>query len=217
MPCRPGGWRGTISEQPLGDGSGGLQRFCPFCGATNPPGAHFCTACGEALDAGPTAAGPAEALEVPSAPVRLAGRAVRSVAALLDLAAMLSPALPLAAVATVFKVPAVVYIVVPLAFALVWAWLQVWQAVGGTSFGKAILGLRLIRTADHRAPGIARTLGRSAVFILTAGLAGLPVLNGRPGLHDRVSGLTVLDVVNGADPLGPRRRRWADRRGAGQD
>ncbi|WP_197497669.1 RDD family protein [Mycobacterium sp. 1274756.6] len=194
-----------------------MQRCCPFCGATNPPGAHFCTACGEALEAGPTAAGPAEALEVPSAPVRRAGRAVRTVAALLDLAAMLSPALPLAAVATVFRVPAVVYIVLPLAFVLVWAWLQIWQAVGGTSFGKAILGLRLIRTADHRAPGLLRTLARSAVFILTAGLAGLPVLAGGTGLHDRLSGLTVLDVVNGADPLGPRRRRWADRRGDVQD
>lgn len=139
--------------------------------------------------------------------IRPAGRAVRCVAALLDLAVLLSPALPLAAVAVVFDVPAVVYQVLPVAFVAVGIWLLVWQSFSGSSFGKSVLGLRLVRAVDYQPPGLSATLVRTFVFFATVGLAALPVLFAHPGLHDRAARLTVLDVANAADPLGPHRGR----------
>lgn len=143
-----------------------------------------------------------------------AGRTVRCSSFLLDLAAMLSPALPLSIIAALLGVAAVVYIVVPVGFVAIWAWMQIWQSMTGASFGKAILGLRLVRAADYQPPGLVATLGRSLAFVLTLGVAGLPVLLGdrQSGLHDRVSRLIVLDVVNGADPVGPGLRRSLLRR-----
>jgi hypothetical protein len=147
-----------------------------------------------------------------------AGRGVRCCCYLLDLAVMMSPALPLAIAGAILGVAEVVYIVVPIAFVAVWAWMQIWQGFTGMSFGKAMLGLRLIRAADHKPPGLAATLTRSGVFAATAGVAALPVVTSpvpRDGLHDHLSGLTMIDVTLGANPLGPRQqtalRRTIDR------
>lgn len=128
-----------------------------------------------------------------------ARRGVRASAALLDLAAMASPALPLSAAAAALSVAELVYLVLPVASAAIWAWTQVWQGLTGTSFGKGMLGLRLVRPTDHRPGGPGRVLLRSAVFLITGGLAALPVLrSGRPcpGWHDRLSGLTVIDLTD---------------------
>lgn len=128
------------------------------------------------------------------------------------------PALPLSIAGAVLGVAEVVYIVVPVAFAAVWGWMQIWQGLTGTSFGKAMLGLRLVRATDNRPPGVAAAVLRSGLFLATFGLAGVPVvLSATPhaGLHDRISGVAVLDVSTGANPLGPRQqtplRRSADR------
>ncbi|HTM84717.1 MAG TPA: RDD family protein [Mycobacterium sp.] len=142
-----------------------------------------------------------------------AGRTVRCSSFLLDLAAMLSPALPLSIIAALVGVAAVVYVVVPVGFVAIWAWMQIWQSMTGASFGKTVLGLRLVRAADYQPPGLVATLGRSLVFVFTLGIAGLPVLLGRgSGWHDRVGRLIVLDVANGADPIGPGLRGGLRRR-----
>jgi hypothetical protein len=131
---------------------------------------------------------------------------------------MLSPALPLSIAGTVLGVAEVVYVVLPVAFAAVWGWMQVWQGLTGTSFGKAMLGLRLVRVADTRPPGITATVLRSGLFIASLGLVGLPVVSSstpRVGPHDLISGLVVLDVTAGANPLGAR-PQTALRRSAGR-
>ncbi|WP_102144548.1 RDD family protein [Mycobacterium hubeiense] len=198
---------------------------CPQCGSSLPVNARFCAACGHLLTTRQAEQRPAQpAAFVHSAPlpvtpseVRLAGPGVRCCSFLLDLAAMMSPALPLSIAGAVLGVAEVVYTVVPVAFAAVWAWMQIWQGLTGTSFGKAMLGLRLVRASDNRAPGVAAAVVRSGIFLVTLGLAALPVLTNpaRTGLHDRVSGTAVLDVTTGANPLGPRQqtilRRSADR------
>lgn len=150
--------------------------------------------------------------------VELAGRGVRCSAFLLDLAAMISPALPLAITGAVLGVAEVIYIVVPVAFVAVWTWLQIRQGLTGNTFGKSMMGLRVVRATDNRPPGVGPSMLRSLIFVGTCGLAALPVvLHARPGagLHDRVTGLTVLDVTTGANPLGPRQqaalRRATDR------
>ena len=131
---------------------------------------------------------------------------------------MMSPAMPLCTAAAVLGVAEVIYIVVPVAFVAVWLWMQIWQGLTGKTFGKAMLGLRLVRAADYRPPGLGATSRRSLFFVLTLGLAGLPVLmssDPEAGWHDRISGLTVLDVTTGANPLGQRQhttlRRSPDR------
>ncbi len=132
---------------------------------------------------------------------------------------MMSPALPLSIIGALLGVAQVVYIVVPVAFAAVWAWMQIWQGLTGTSFGKAMMGLRLVRAADLRPPGVAAAVVRSGVFLATLGLCAVPVMLSRvprEGWSDRVSGLTLLDVSIGANPLGQRQhtrlRRSTDRR-----
>ncbi|MGE2716266.1 RDD family protein [Mycolicibacterium litorale] len=210
---------------------GGAALECPQCGSGVASNARFCRACGQPLTARIPVARPhhppvrrsgsrtvtAEPTGAP-APVRSAGGRVRCTSFLLDLAAMISPALPLSTAAAVLGVAEVVYVVVPVAFAAVWLWMQIWQGTTGKTFGKAMLGLRLVRAADHRPPGVAATLLRSLACTATLGSAGLPVLVSaapRDGWHDRLSGLTVLDVALGANPLGPRQhatlRRSADR------
>lgn len=143
---------------------------------------------------------------------------MRACSFLLDLAVMASPVLPLAAIGAIFGVAEVVYLVVPVAFLAVWVWMQLWQGFTGMSFGKSVLGLRLIRTSDRRAPGYAAAATRSLMFAATAGLAGLPAMfstTPRDGAHDRVAGVTLIDVAVGGNPLGPRQqtplRRGVDR------
>ena len=190
---------------------------CPQCGSVLPADARFCAACGHLQSTRRTRRAPVIAPETPPGPdqIRTAGRGVRCSAYLLDVAAMLSPALPLSITAAMLGVAEIVYIVVPIAFTAVWAWMQIWQGLTGTTFGKAMLGLRLVRSADHRPPGVAAAVVRSGLFLATCGLAGLPVLlspQPRTGLHDRVTALTVLDVTAGANPLGPRQEQTLLRR-----
>ncbi|MGH3677200.1 MAG: RDD family protein [Mycobacterium sp.] len=160
---------------------------------------------------------PLTASAVAADQIVLAGPGVRCCSFLLDLAVMASPVLPLATVGAILGVAEVVYLVVPVAFVAVWIWMQIWQGFSGTSFGKSVLGLRLIREADRRAPGFPAAAGRSLVFAATGGLAALPAIAGPPrgGMHDRVSGLVLIDIAVGANPLGPRQqtglRRTVDR------
>lgn len=208
---------------------------CPQCGSPIAAAARFCSICGhtQATRAGsqyPTAAAPTAATVVSAtAPTRqvvpvlpdamvAAGRGPRCASCLLDMAAMMSPALPLTAAAAVLGVAEVIYVVIPVAFVAVWLWMQIWQALTGISFGKSMLGLRLVRADGLREPGFWATLARSLIFVGTFGAAALPVvLSAQPqlGLHDRLTGLRVLDVTVGANPLGERPattlRRPADR------
>ncbi len=197
----------------------GQQRAsCPYCASILEPDIRFCRACGNPV-ATPSSSNqsfrtvPAAAsapLPVPQVaadqPVA-AGPGVRCAASLLDLAAMMSPAMPLSIAGAVLGVAEVIYVVVPIAFVAVWLWMQIWQGLTGMTFGKSMLGLRLIRSIDQRAPGVGATLLRTLVFLGTLGLAGLPVAlstGHSTGLHDRISGLTVLDVTLGTNPLGRR-------------
>lgn len=199
----------------------GAGLWCPQCGSGLPRNTRFCGICGHALSARAVAAEPtrtstSHARVAPSvaeptaaATVERAGGGVRCASFLLDLAAMMSPAMPLSTAGAVLGVAEVIYIVVPVAFVAVWMWLQIWQGLTGTTFGKAMLGLRLVSADEHGPPGLGATVLRSLAFTATLGLAGLPVLlspGPRAGWHDRVSGLTVLDVTTGVNPLGPRQQ-----------
>jgi uncharacterized RDD family membrane protein YckC len=203
----------------------GARVDCPHCGSPLPVNARFCGTCGHTVHTRSSAASDpwqrqpaAAAAPVTVDRVQLAGRGVRCSAFLLDVAAMISPALPLAITGAVLGVAEVIYIVVPVAFVAVWAWQQIRQGLTGNTFGKSMMGLRVVRAADNRPPGLAPSIQRSLIFVATGGLAALPVVLHRTphsGLHDRASGLAVLDVTTGANPLGPRPqaalRRSADR------
>jgi hypothetical protein len=135
----------------------------------------------------------------------------------LDIAAMLSPVVSLAAIAMILDAPAVVYIVVPVAVLAVWIWLQLWQGLTGMSFGKAVLGIRAVRSTDQKPAGFAASAARSLLFGVTAGLVALPVLTSPTprGRHDQMTGIDLIDVTLGSNPLGPRQqsalRRTIDR------
>lgn len=199
---------------------------CPQCGVAMVASARFCATCGHVVtvrSAPEPAVSDPQVDAVTTRPeagteIRLASRGVRCSAALLDLAAMMSPALPLSIAAALLGVAEVVYIVQPVAFAAVWLWLQIWQGLTGTTFGKSMLGLRLVRAADRRPPGFAATMTRSGIFFATLGFAARAVIISRTpvsGAHDRASGLLVIDVTQGANPLGARQlttlRRSVDR------
>ncbi|GAS88661.1 RDD family protein [Mycolicibacterium brisbanense] len=202
-----------------GQPANGARVDCPNCGSALPVSARFCGTCGytvqirSSIPNHPWQRQPTAAATVDR--IQLAGRGVRCSAFLLDIAAMISPALPLAITGAALGVAEVIYIVVPVAFVAVWAWLQIRQGLTGNTFGKSMMGLRVVRATDNRPPGLGPSIQRSMIFVATCGLAALPVLAHRPGLHDRASGLAVLDVTTGANPLGPRRqaalRRSPDR------
>ncbi|RDH77061.1 hypothetical protein DVS77_18480 [Mycolicibacterium moriokaense] len=138
-----------------------------------------------------------------------AGQAVRACSFLLDLAVMASPVLPLTAIGAILGVAEVVYLVVPVAFLAIWVWMQLWQGFTGMTFGKSVLGLRLVRASDQRAPGYAAASTRGLVFAVTVGLAALPAMlsdTPRDGAHDRLAGVTLIDVAVGANPLGLRQQ-----------
>lgn len=196
----------------------GAESVCAQCGSASALNARFCAACGSTLDTVQSAprshipTPPAALTSLPHAidsqAVLPAGRGVRASSFLLDLAAMMSPALPLSVLGLVIGVPQVVHVVIPVAVCAVWLWMQVWQALTGKTFGKMMLGLRVVGRADNQLPGMRRTLVRSLLFVGTAGLAALPVMTEpaqRLGVHDRISGLQVVDVTNGPNPLGPRK------------
>ncbi|SBS75488.1 RDD domain containing protein [uncultured Mycobacterium sp.] len=203
---------------------------CSHCGSILRPNAPFCAACGQAVPNRPTHllsnTNTATQQHVPaqstgsfaSDQVVEAGRGVRCCSHLLDVAAMLSPAFPIAIAATILGLVDVIYIVVPIAFVAVSVWMSLWRSLTGMTFGTATLGLRTVRTADNKPPGFAAVALRSLVFTGTAGLAALPVLTGpapRQGLHDRVVGISVIDISLGANPFGQRQqtplRRTLDR------
>lgn len=209
----------------------GVDSACAHCGSPLRPNAPFCGACGQAvlnrpLAPPPTArAGLSTAVTQPAAAAQpqpvdqilLAGREVRFCGCLLDVAATLSPVVSLAAIAAILGVPAVVYIVVPVAVVAVWSWQQLWLGLTGTSVGKAVLGLRAVRSADQKPPGFVACATRSLIFGATMGLIALPVLTSSTprGRHDRMTGIDVIDVSIGSNPLGPRQqtalRRSIDR------
>lgn len=206
------------------DTAGGV---CCRCGSGLRANAPFCGSCGQAvLDRRYRQAEPVGAPQLaawasqPPDPDRIVGarRGVRCACYLLDLAVMLSPVLPLAVTAAVLGVAEVVYVVVPIAFVAVWVWMQIWQGYTGMTFGRSMLGLRLVRVGDHQPPGLPMCAGRGGIFAATAGLAALPVIVSdvpHDGLHDRLTGLTVIDTVQGVDPLGRKQqpvfRRSPDR------
>ncbi len=207
-----GRWVAVMSGQP--------GRRCPHCHCDLEADIRFYRACGNPVGghvytrqsmktraASTTKPNP---IPLPD-PVRWvpARPGVRCASYLLDLAAMMSPAMPLSVAGVALSVAEVVYVVVPVAFLVVWLWMQIWQGLTGLTFGKSMLGLRLIRTADLGTPGIGATLLRSLTLVGTLGLAYLPVVlsaDPKPGLHDRISGLTVLDVEIGQNPLGRRQQ-----------
>jgi uncharacterized RDD family membrane protein YckC len=132
-------------------------------------------------------------------------RGVRGCACLLDLAALISPALPLTIVAAILGVAEVVYVVIPVAFLVGWAWMALWQSLTGMSFGKSMLGIRSVRASDLHAPSLVAVMARSLIFLGTLGLAGLPVVTSsgpRDGLHDRLSGIALIDITLGFNPFG---------------
>ena len=180
---------------------------CSRCDSSLPETTRFCSACGHRLSfVEPTALPDAATDPITRDGVVSAGGGVRFTASLLDIAAMMSPTLPLSIAAAVLAVAEIVYVVMPVAFLAVWLWMQIWQGLTGFSFGKSMMGLRLVRAVDDRPPGFAAVLLRSGVFVGTLGLAAIPVLRRSgacSGLHDRVSGLKVIDVVLGDDPVGP--------------
>lgn len=200
----------------------GIGATCVHCGSALRATAPYCTACGQAVTDRPIGSPHTAATSVAAQPdassagpgaqpsaVVGAGRAVRCSAAALDLAALVSPALPLTMTAVLLRVAAVVYVVVPAAFVAGWIWMSIWQGLTGMSLGKALLGLRAVRAADLRAPGVGPTAMRGVLFAGSAGLAALPILAcaaPRDGLHDRLTGITVIDVSVGANPLGPRQQ-----------
>jgi hypothetical protein len=198
---------------------------CVHCGSSLRANAPFCTACGHAVTGRHTPAGAATAPaasvpDIASAPADVVGvaRGVRCTAYALDLAVLTSPALPLAVTAAIFKVAAVAYVVGPTAFLAGWIWMGIWQALTGMSFGKAMLGLRAIRLTDQRPAPFSASLLRGILFAGTAGVAALPVLSSSEpcdGWHDRLSGITLIDISLGGNPLGPQQqtalRRQIDR------
>lgn len=213
-----------MTQGPVVTGDG----TCRHCGSALRASAPFCGVCGQAVPnrahqhpypvARPVLVA---AAAVPPAADRIVGarRGVRCACHLMDVAVMLSPALPLAAAGAILGVAEIVYIVLPIAFLAVWVWMQIWQGYTGMTFGKSMLGLRLVRATDHRPPRLAACITRGGLFGATLGLAALPVVANevpRDGLHDRVSGLTMIDVVQGANPLGKKQdpvfRRSPDRR-----
>lgn len=206
------------------DAAGGQ---CHHCGSALRLHAPFCGSCGRAVlnrsippATQVTAPRPVAPLPTAGQSDRIvgAGRGVRCASYLLDLAVMLSPALPLAIAAAILGVPEIVYIVVPIAFVAVWAWMQIWQGYTGMTYGRSMLGLRLTRVSDHKPPGLAACVTRSGVFAATAGLVALPVVASdvpRDGWHDKLTALTVIDTVQGGNPLGRKQepvfRRSPDR------
>lgn len=212
-----------VQGHPIAEGG-----TCRHCGTGLRANAPFCGSCGQAVVNRvrqhpvqltqprpiPAAAG---TTALPDHTVG-AHRGLRCASHLMDLAVMLSPALPLAIAAAVLGVAEIVYAVVPIAFVCVWLWMQIWQGYTGMTFGKSMLGLRLVRAADNHPPGLAKCISRGVIFGATAGLAALPVVTSavpHDGLHDRVAGLTMIDVVSGVNPLGRKQdsvfRRSVDR------
>ncbi len=210
----------------------GVDSPCSHCGSPLRPHAPFCGSCGQAVQnrvvAPPTArtvsataatqgAPPPSAQPQPVDQILLAGREVRVCAGMLDIAATLSPVVSLAVIAALLGVPAVLYIVVPVAVVSVWIWQQLWLGLTGTSVGKAVLGLRAVHSADRRPPGFPAAALRSLIFGASLGIAALPILiSPTPrGRHDHMTGIDVIDVTIGGNPLGQRQqtplRRSIDR------
>lgn len=213
-----------MTQQQVVDSDG----TCRHCGSALRANAPFCGSCGQAVpnrghQHPALVARPVQNVAVAAMPQTAdrivgAGRGVRCASFMMDLAVMLSPALPLAVAGAILGVAEVVYIVVPIAFAAVWVWMQIWQGYTGLTFGSSMLGLRLVRSSDHRPPGLAACVTRGGVFAATLGVVALPVvINESPhdGLHDKVAGLTMIDVVLGANPVGKKQdpvfRRSLDR------
>ncbi|GAA2405754.1 hypothetical protein A7G45_12515 [Mycolicibacterium llatzerense] len=207
-------------------GSAAAGTSCTQCGSALRPNAPYCPSCGCAITnrqmpaaaAPPVTARAARPSDTPADHIVGVSRGVRCCSFLLDLAIIVSPALPLAVAGAILGVREVVLIVVPVACVAVWLWVSIWQGYTGLTFGKAMLGLRLIRAADRKPPGFAAGAMRSLIFAGTLGFAALPVLASatpRDGRHDKASGLTLIDVTVGHNPLGARQqtalRRTIDR------
>jgi hypothetical protein len=195
----------------------GLDVGCPHCGSPLRADAPFCNGCGQSVAHLRTAAPPTPTATVGVAAPPLANngqlvaatRGVRGCAYLLDLAALISPALPITIAAAILGIAEVVYVVIPVAFVAGWIWMSLWQGMTGLSFGKSMLGIRSIRAENSGAPGVGAILLRGIIFTCTAGIAAAPVaLSSAPrdGIHDRLSGITLIDITLGANPFGARQQ-----------
>lgn len=199
---------------------------CPECGSGVPDGASFCRVCGQRLASRRgvitqktvvLASVYDPATEPATAQVLRARRGVRFSSSTLDVAVMASPALPLSVVAAMVGRAELIYVVMPVAVVSVWLWMQIWQGLTGSSFGKSMLGLRLVGLADNGPAGLARAILRSGFFVATFGLAAVPVIRSSEpqlGLHDRISGTQVLDISTADVPVRKQQRITLRRSGS---
>jgi uncharacterized RDD family membrane protein YckC len=87
--------------------------------------------------------------------------------------------------------------------------MSAWQGFTGMSFGKAMLGVRSVRAGGSEAPGFGPVVVRGLIFAGTLGVAALNVITSatpRPGLHDTISGITLIDITLGTNPFGARQQ-----------
>ncbi|WP_072804065.1 RDD family protein [Rhodococcoides yunnanense] len=137
-----------------------------------------------------------------------ASRGLRPVATVIDFGAVAFGPFAFTMLGLALSNSAVAVIVGPLSAVCVWIWLVVWNGVRGLSFGKAALGLRLADSATFRPVGVGRSIARSLVFLSLPGLSALSTFFDSSGLrrgwHDRVARTVVIDVVKGANPIGPQ-------------
>jgi uncharacterized RDD family membrane protein YckC len=198
------------------------DQVCARCGSPVRANAPFCNGCGQSVThagpptphSGPPTPPPTVAGSPQHAPsgtdgLVAAGREVRCCAYLLDLAALVSPALPITATAAIVGVVEVLTIVIPVAFVAGWFWMSLWQGYTGQTFGKAMLGVRSVRAGGTHAPGFLAVVLRGVLFAASVGLVALPVIASatpRAGWHDRASGLALIDITLGSNPYGARQQ-----------
>ena len=180
---------------------------CSQCGSPLRANAPFCGACGQTVSRRERHVSAAPAPPPPSrqAPRQLvaAGRDVRCASFLLDMAAMLSPALPLATAAALLDVAEIVYIVVPVAFVAVWIWMQIWQ-VHRHVVRQVHAGAADGQRCRPLGAGVWATLRRGRVFAATLGFAALPALRSL-----RPTGCTTGSAVSRSSTCARCESAWA--------
>ncbi|OZB89262.1 MAG: hypothetical protein B7X41_03755 [Microbacterium sp. 14-71-5] len=98
------------------------------------------------------------------------------------------------------------------------------HASSGQTIGKRLFGLRTVTVTDGRAPGAGRTAGRLLLWdvIALVPIVGFPLValsvffdstGLRRGWHDLVTGVVLIDVQRGRDPLAGASSAHAERVG----